>query len=296
LFGPESLPSDANELLLVVCKLVAQIISYCPHKEGHTWKLQKLHEVLHFPLMIFFFCHAENIDAGTDECHFKDIFKDIAQNSQQRGQGTFLSQCATRMHKKMIITKAKHYSKVMEALRTELPTNIGRHDLPTSGNANIVSHTLPQGQMYIFTHHKTTNMTDANGQVLGSCTVKLKGTNASMEIHPAILSWLGNNWEIEIGNHCTTLDCYTEMKNINEGTQYCAHPNYCNGGLWQDWAMVSFGTDSAGMPKKSHPDCCYSMKSSLWMGKVRLPMKSGPSFRPVTTRLALPNIDDNKWR
>jgi hypothetical protein len=43
LFGPESSPRDANELLLVVCKLVAQIISYCPHEEGHKWKLQKFH-------------------------------------------------------------------------------------------------------------------------------------------------------------------------------------------------------------------------------------------------------------
>jgi hypothetical protein len=74
--------------------------------------------------------------------------------------------------------------------------------------------------------------------------------NTSTEIHPAILSWLRNNWEIEIGNHHTTLDCYTEMKNINEGTLYHAHPNYHNGGPWQDWPMVSFGNDSSGMPKK----------------------------------------------
>jgi hypothetical protein len=74
--------------------------------------------------------------------------------------------------------------------------------------------------------------------------------NALTEIHPAILSWLGNNWEREIGNHHTTVDCYTEMKNVNDGTLYCAHPNYCNGRLWQDWAMVSFGNDSSGMPKK----------------------------------------------
>jgi hypothetical protein len=67
LFGPESLPSDADELFLAVQKVVAQIISYYPHKDGHKWKLQKLHEVLHFPLMIFFFCHAENIDAGMGE-------------------------------------------------------------------------------------------------------------------------------------------------------------------------------------------------------------------------------------
>jgi hypothetical protein len=43
LFGPESLPSDANKLLLVVHKLVAQIILYCPRKDRHKWKLQKLH-------------------------------------------------------------------------------------------------------------------------------------------------------------------------------------------------------------------------------------------------------------
>jgi hypothetical protein len=107
LFGLESLPSDADELLLVDCKLVSQIILYCPHKDGHKWKLQKLHEVLHFPLMIFFFHHTENIDAGMGESHLKDVFKDIAHNSQQRGQDTFLSQCATRMHEKLIMMKAK---------------------------------------------------------------------------------------------------------------------------------------------------------------------------------------------
>jgi hypothetical protein len=74
--------------------------------------------------------------------------------------------------------------------------------------------------------------------------------NASTEIHPAILSCLGNNWEREIGNHCTPVDCYMEMKNVNDGTLYRAHPNYCNGGPWQAWAMVSFGDDSSGMPKK----------------------------------------------
>jgi hypothetical protein len=147
LFGPESLPSDANELLLVVHKLVAQIILYCPCEDRHKWKLQKLHEVLHFPLMIFFH-HAENIDAGMGEHHLKDIFKDIACNSQQRGQDTFLSQCATRMHEKLIMTKAKHCSEVMEALCAEVPTNIARHDQPTSGNANVVSHTLPRSNVH----------------------------------------------------------------------------------------------------------------------------------------------------
>ena len=33
LFGLESLPSDADELLLAICKLVSQIILYCPRED-----------------------------------------------------------------------------------------------------------------------------------------------------------------------------------------------------------------------------------------------------------------------
>jgi hypothetical protein len=33
LFGPGSSPSDANDLLLLLCKLMAQIITYCPRQE-----------------------------------------------------------------------------------------------------------------------------------------------------------------------------------------------------------------------------------------------------------------------
>ena len=102
LFGPGSSPSDANDLLLLLRKLVAQIITYCPRQEGNKWKLQKLHELLHFPLMLFFFCHAKNFDAGSRERHLKDVFKDVAKNSQQRGQDTFLHQVGAHMHEKLM--------------------------------------------------------------------------------------------------------------------------------------------------------------------------------------------------
>jgi hypothetical protein len=67
LFGPGTSPSDANDLLLLLCKVVAQIIMYCPRQERNKWKLQKLHELIHFFLVLFFFCHAKNFDAGTGE-------------------------------------------------------------------------------------------------------------------------------------------------------------------------------------------------------------------------------------
>jgi hypothetical protein len=59
--------------------------------------------------------------------------------------------------------------------------------------------------------------------------------NPSTQIHPVILSWLAENWEIGIGSDRESIECYTEMK-VKEGPTYRAHPNYCNEGPWQDWA------------------------------------------------------------
>jgi hypothetical protein len=39
LFGPGSSPSDANNFLLSLCKLVVQISTYYPRQEGNKWKL-----------------------------------------------------------------------------------------------------------------------------------------------------------------------------------------------------------------------------------------------------------------
>jgi hypothetical protein len=66
LIGPGSSPSNANDLLLSLHKLVAHILTYCPRQEGNKWKLQKLHEVLHFPLMLFFFVMPRTLMPGPE--------------------------------------------------------------------------------------------------------------------------------------------------------------------------------------------------------------------------------------
>jgi hypothetical protein len=194
LFGPGSSPSDANDLLLSLRKLVAQIITYCPRQEGNKWKLQKLHELLHFPLMLFFFCHAENFDAGTGERHLKDVFKGVARNSQQWGQDTFLRQVGARMHEKLIMTKAKQFSVGMAKYY------YGKHhNAPSSDSASNddITHTLPHNKMYIISYHETNH---TNGWHTGGCTARLTGMNPSTQIHLVILSWLAENWDIEIGS------------------------------------------------------------------------------------------------
>jgi hypothetical protein len=240
LFGPGSTPSDADDLLLSLCKLVAHIITYCPRQEGNKWKLQKLRELLHFPLMLFFFRHTENFNAGTGERHLKDVFKDVARNSQQRGQDTFLRQVGACMHEKLIMTKATQFSVGM----AKYYYGKQHHNAPSSSDANNdITHSLPHNKMYVISYHETDH---TNGQHTGGCTARLTGMNPSTQIHPVILSWLADNWEIEIGSDRDSIECYTEMK-VKEGPMYRAHPNYRNEGPWQDWANISFGRDEQGV-------------------------------------------------
>jgi hypothetical protein len=81
---------------------------------------------------------------------------------------------------------------------------------------------------------------------MGSCTARLTGMNPSTQIHPVILSWIADNWDIEIGSDQDSIECYMEMK-VKEGPTYCAHPNYCNEVPWQDWANVSFVHNQQGV-------------------------------------------------
>jgi ABC-type transport system substrate-binding protein len=55
---------------------------------------------------------------------------------------------------------------------------------------------LPHNKMYVISYHETNH---TNGQQMGSCTARLTGMNPSTQIHPVILSWLAENWEIKIG-------------------------------------------------------------------------------------------------
>jgi hypothetical protein len=146
---------------------------YYPRQEGNKLKLQKLYKLLHFPLMIFFFCHAENFDAGTGERHMKDVFNDIARNSQQRGQDTFLSQVGAQMHEKLIMTKAKQFSDAMAEYYYGKQSNTANlsNSPATSGNiGNDVTHTLPQNKMYIISYHASSCAGKCKYQVGNDCT------------------------------------------------------------------------------------------------------------------------------
>jgi hypothetical protein len=119
------------------------------------------------------------------------------------------------------------------------------HNAPSSCDASNddITHTLPHNKMYVISYHETNH---TNGLHTGSCTARLTGMNCSTQIHRVILSWLADNWDIEIGSDRHSIECHMEMK-VKGGLTYHAHPNYHNEGPWQGWANVSFGQDEHGV-------------------------------------------------
>jgi hypothetical protein len=98
--------------------------------------------------------------------------------------------------------------------------------------------------MYVISYHETNH---TNRRHMGSCTARLTGMNPSTQIHPVILSWLADNWEIEIGSDRDSIECYTEMK-VKEGWRIVLIQIITmrvRGKI--GWANVSFGQDEQGV-------------------------------------------------
>jgi hypothetical protein len=97
------------------------------------------------------------------------------------------------MNEKIIMTKSQHVFQAWQALQIHHPTNTG--SLAKNDADVIMSHAFPQGRMYIITHH---NIAGDSGWVCSACTAKLMGMNSSTQIHPVVLSWLGQNWTLKL--------------------------------------------------------------------------------------------------
>jgi hypothetical protein len=95
------------------------------------------------------------------------------------------------------------------------------------------------------------------------------GMNSSTQIHPVILSWLGQNWDIEIGTDCMSIHCHTEYK-INDVTWYDVQPNNQKIGQW-----LHSAPQVQECPRKPHVDCCCSTNTMQLTPKGIQSLKSG---------------------
>ena len=84
------------------------LTSTLPRNKGNGWKLQKTHEMMHFPRYVTLFGHPMNYDSGQGESALKDTAKKPAKNAQKKNGNEFVRQVTERC--KELLVKRKAYN------------------------------------------------------------------------------------------------------------------------------------------------------------------------------------------
>ena len=227
--NPQQEQVDSAQLR--VRQMIARIITHCPRNSGYGWNIQKLHEHLHLVIHLLHFHHAMSWDAGRGERLLKPFFKDTAVTCQQRSTDVFITQLAARAQEKLVLSKALLSTSKRASHETILETRARFQQEQT----RQATYKFPVKSGYSLTLHDSA----------ATCEFRWDGTNAMVQIHPVILSWMAQNWHDEVVpvGHGAVLRCHTECKYEGPGDErlYRAHPNYQGNGEWYDWVMVKFG-------------------------------------------------------
>jgi len=228
-------------------QMMHRMVLFAPRREGHGWKIQKVHDILHLLVHCDHFGSPDNFDCSHNERQLKDFFKIPAQTSQQRGQETFGKQLATNMQEIHLMQKARisleydqvavHPSKTAVATGSTQPNGIWNYGLSVNP-ACLIQYSRARS----------------------SCIFKwLSCGGTPCQIHPVILDWFAKHWADQIGEDLTEVELYTDLfrernlrgKLLTE--RFRAHPNFRGEGEVYDYASIVFaeqGMDDRPIPCK----------------------------------------------
>jgi len=220
-FTATSSDDEATFLQTCVRMMIARLMAFCPRSTGNGWKLQKLHEMLHLILSLLEYTHASNFDARQGKRLLKEFFKELARNSQQRGQAIFTEQMAKRMSEKQVIQKALA-SMASDIVEEHEAVDREEHQCELSPSFTLEYSPAAEG-----------------------CTFRWLGANKSVQVHRVVLSYFEREWATVVGLESNALNCFTELIHKG-GATFRAHPNYRGDGPWYDWAFVRFVEEETG--------------------------------------------------
>ena len=246
-FSTSSSNREMNVVSRKIRKLLIRLKTCVPRTEGHGWKLQKFHELLHVVKAMHLWGHSENWDAGHGERFLKYWAKWLSATCQRIGRDAYTVQVSKRAHEVCFMGKARH------ALRPQ-------YEKKPETEAGTDSTSFFEG------HHSYTITKEGDDYV----TSEWKGRRKETIVNPVVMSFFRSNLGTQsIINR--KIDCHTDLS--REGTNYRAHPNYTNSGsgAWYEHAMVEFEND-AGTEKDMFPSkllCFFNAQT----------VENGPSHR-----------------
>jgi hypothetical protein len=220
----ESIPWNAtskSKLLFSIRKMIRLVRSVLPREEGHKWKIQKLHELLHIPEDVDNFGSPKNFDCGILENRLIHVGKHNSKFTQKRGPAVFTEQLAQRIHEQQCINKANRCMGI---------------DLEDDGDdSSVVSITSPDAASHVQKHKACYNIYLVGNNVFCNWLTKTRTI-----VPEVIMNFIGDLMKEHM---IDDLEVFTEI--IHKQKTYRAHPNYRNGGPWYDWAMIKYAPSDA---------------------------------------------------
>ncbi len=216
---------DSIQTMMTVVKKIL------PRTDGHGWKVQKFHEMLHVPHNVQRFGSPQNYDASGGERSLKYWAKQPSNTAQKRGADIFTQQVADRIQERACVEKAKRAIKFDSAV----------HNIPNSNyedkNTNGTNELDEKNSFVIGKSKFKLTMTGAK-QAKCECLPTKKKQKGHFHVHPSIIKWFGDNHQL---HGMGVANGYTEY--MRNGLLFRAHPNYHSNGPWFDWGIVGFETD-----------------------------------------------------
>ena len=239
--------------------MMHRLVLFLPRRRGHKWLVQKLHDLVHLPMMLEMLGASDNFDASHGERHLKDFFKVPAETSQQRGTKIFAAQTASNMQDLNIMRKSGMRTRYFKEQENDKPAIPSIDDGRLSFDEVFVDERTGiqwqrVGKTGAVAHYRI-NYCPARCACSAVWVGKREKTTKGgrpPEIHPVVLSWFTERWRKIFPEGQWSVDCYTELttytyslprtqdSSIRELLNFRAHPDFRGEGPMYDYAATKF--------------------------------------------------------
>ena len=232
---------------------MADYIAAAPRHTGLELKLVKIHQLLHWCLIIPYYGSGLNVDSGRGEANASPNAKDHGKHTQKRAV-TLNQQTATRLHEQQIFDEARlHCGIVADDIDFMDPEDLSDEDLINRENlmqerTNNRTSGEAGGSKFVF-HivYSPTNEMDTNNFSLSW----LSKHGTTRRFNNPILSAIGRRLveinRTRVDSLITSVEGFTELDKFftddeSNKIKFRAHPGYYDGRPWHDWAIVRWAS------------------------------------------------------
>ena len=269
--------------------LINDLVRNFQRPDGNGWKLQKTHEMLHFPRFITEFGHPMNYDSGQGESALKQFAKHPAKNARKRNMQEFQEQVGRRCYENNLRGKVRQLVDSLENQEGSAITRVKQRCLdvlqpadfvPFDSSEELVTNTElghesgGSSRSFLYNNVRTTlRLKYWSIKVFQDPTQRRKNLRirflpprkktAEAMVHPTMLSTIANflhdkGFPTKLASS-VSIDVFSEaVRNrlvINTGVwkqqmMIRSHADYQGNGAWHDWVMTNWDEGCGYYPAK----------------------------------------------